>query len=266
MRVTFDTNTLDKAVRPERHPRDALQADYLKVHEALSRRAIEGFFCETLIIIEGVQKIDRATVLASTRLRSEIKPETVGEDGIVRIPINLTVEQQRPPLPQEISARVRAALALGLRVLGVPRIGQTNIDDADGTIYVNEPDNDARAERINRYVDAATAIESRQVGVSKIRALADKFSKRDQVQENWHYSLVRAKDIHEENEVKRAFAEWADGDSIAAHIGYGLDVFCTGDTAKRGRVSSVFDTVNRAWLEATYSVRFATLSELAAMI
>jgi hypothetical protein len=32
--VTFDTNTIDKAVWPERHPRDPAQADFQKLHEA----------------------------------------------------------------------------------------------------------------------------------------------------------------------------------------------------------------------------------------
>src|SRR5438105_4461013 len=70
--VTFDTNTLDRAVRPERFPKDPRQPEYLRVRDALACGAIGGFFCETLVIIEGVQKRDRAEVLANTRIRSEI--------------------------------------------------------------------------------------------------------------------------------------------------------------------------------------------------
>jgi len=34
IRVTFDTNTLDKVARPERFPKDPLRPDFIKLHEA----------------------------------------------------------------------------------------------------------------------------------------------------------------------------------------------------------------------------------------
>ena len=61
----------------------------------------------------------------------------------------------------------------------------------------------------------------------------------------------------------RAFSEWADGDSIAAHIAYGLDIFCSDDVGNSNSISSVLDNANRAWLSETYGVRFMTLEELA---
>ncbi len=56
MRVTFDTNALDKAVRPGRHPKDPNQPLFQKVHEALKSTVIEGFVCETMITLEGIPK------------------------------------------------------------------------------------------------------------------------------------------------------------------------------------------------------------------
>ena len=35
MRVTFDDNTLDKAVRPELSPKDPNQPDFFKIHQAI---------------------------------------------------------------------------------------------------------------------------------------------------------------------------------------------------------------------------------------
>jgi hypothetical protein len=65
-KVTFDTNTLDKAVRPERHPKDLAQNDFLLVHEALKAGALRGFVCETMVTLEGIQRADRARVFGST--------------------------------------------------------------------------------------------------------------------------------------------------------------------------------------------------------
>src|SRR5260370_27485681 len=115
MQVTFDTNTLDRAVRPERFPKDPRQPDYLKVRDALRSETLKGFFCETLVIIEGIQKKNRVATLGSTEIRSQILPETMTSEGIVAIPINMRVGQQRQPLHPEVLATVQAALALCIR-------------------------------------------------------------------------------------------------------------------------------------------------------
>ncbi len=266
MRITFDTNTLDRAVRPERFPKDPRQAEYVTVHDALALGAIKGFFCATLVMIEGIQRNDRAAVLATTSLRIKILPETTTLDGIPAIPINLHVEQRRPPLHPEMAARVGAALGLGLRVLGVPRVGLPRIEDRDGAIYVSEPDTLALSERLDRYFDVATAIECRGSGIRQAQALAEKFAKRDNATEHWFHSLIRARDVHEENAVKRACSEWADGDSVAAHIGYNNDLFCTEDAGMSAGGNSIFNETNRAWLEQTYGTKFVTLAELAAQV
>jgi hypothetical protein len=40
-------------------------------------------------------------------------------------------------------------------------------------------------------------------------------------------------------------------DAVAAHIAYGLDVFCSTDVGNSNATNSVLDPVNRAWLTAT---------------
>ena len=263
MKVTFDTNTLDRAVRPERFPKDPRQPVYLKVHAALRRGSIQGFFCETLVIIEGIQKKDRVATLGSTALQSERQPETMTPAGTTAIPITLKVEQQRQPLHPEMVARLNATLDLGFQVLGAPRIGQPRIVDLEGNIYVKEPDEATLAKRLERYHEAGEAIEKRGLGADQIRTLAKGFADRDKIHEAWFKSLVRARDIHEINAVARACGEWADGDSIATHIGYGNDLFCTEDKGKSAGAASVLDATNRAWVEETFGVKFVNLSELA---
>ena len=72
-----------------------------------------------------------------------------------------------------------------------------------------------------------------------------------------------ATDIHEERAVERAFSEWADGDSIAAHIAYGLDIFCSDDVGKSNPTNSVLDPNHRAWLTQIYGVQFMAFEDLA---
>jgi len=43
MRGTFDTNTIDRAVRPERFPKDSRKNEYIKVRNALADGRIRGY-------------------------------------------------------------------------------------------------------------------------------------------------------------------------------------------------------------------------------
>jgi hypothetical protein len=90
------------------------------------------------------------------------------------------------------------------------------------------------------------------------------FSVRDGVVGEWWFqALRRAQDETERKKVQKAVAEWADADSIAAHVGYGIDLFCWKNT---GGQRSVLGEPNRAWLASTFGVRFVTLTELSAMV
>jgi hypothetical protein len=66
-------------------------------------------------------------------------------------------------------------------------------------------------------------------------------------QESLFQTLRRAKDIHECRQVERAVAEWADGDSIASHYGYGIELLCSKDFGKSASGPSVLDCNNRKW-------------------
>ena len=267
IRVTFDTNVLDRAVRPQRFPKDPRQNVYHKVQQALKLKHIEGYFSETLATLEGIQNIDRADVFGSTNLRHSLSQYIHSDTAIHTTQINLVAEQtKRKPLHPETVARIQAALAVGMRTLGAPRVGFVRINDPNHTIYAPDGNESDLSARLERYHTALNAIEARGLGFSHVQALAHSFAQRDGVVEPFFYSLRRAKDIHEKRAVQRAIREWSDADSVAAHIGYEIDFFCTEDEGKSAGMTSVFDAENRAWLQTTYGVCFVTLSELAARI
>lgn len=267
IQVTFDTNTLDRAVRPERFPKDIRQAEYQKVHDALRTGAVEGFICETIVTCEGIQNKDRAETYGSTTLvsKQEHKTSEAGEDIIN---ISLTLEMPKlKPLHPEVILRLRAAFTLKIKVLGVPRIGGAKIDDAKHELYFQETPNSAeQSARLDRQFEAIREIESRGVGFSQLKELAKKFSSRANVIEPWFKSLERAIDVHERSAVNRAVAEWADGDTLGAHIGYGIEFFCTEDAGKSAGGTSILDANNRGWLKARFGVKIISLSDLARMV
>jgi hypothetical protein len=78
---------------------------------------------------------------------------------------------------------------------------------------------------------------------------------------NWIDGLKLAP-LSEEKNVAKALAEWADGDSIAAHYANGNDYFCTRDKAGNAGQNSVLSVKNRQWLEKEYGLNFITPNDL----
>lgn len=264
MRVTFDTNALDPAVRPERFRRGPRYAEYVRINQALSFGLIKGFFSETIVTYEGIQNKDRAATFGSATVMSHRR---VG-DCDHRIKLSLKVEMPaRKALHSEVAARLEAALKVGMRALSAPRIGNTRIEDPTGIIYFKEVANSAaQKRRLDNYSAAARAIESKGLGFAQVTNLAKQFALRAGVEEPWYKSLARATNIHEEKAVNRAIAEWADCDSVAAHIGYGIDFFCTEDKGMSAGAPSIFSKDNSVWLKEELGVRLVSLSDLANML
>jgi hypothetical protein len=279
LRVTFDTNVLDLACRPERFPKDPRQPALGKVHDALKNGEIEGFYSVTMLTIEGVMKRDRAPVYGNTRiaigpetvstLKAEDIPESLrerwGGEDIEQVSVEFRVEQpDRQPLHPEVQARARAAHALGIRALKAPpRIGAFHIHDEEGKFYLSAGTGDDLGAWITRVHEASRAIEARGVGMAQVKALG--LNSAD-AQTAWYKGLQNAKDIHQERAIERAFGEWADGDAVASHIAYGLDIFCSADVGNSNATDSILDPMNRRWLEQTYGIRFMTFDDLLAAL
>jgi hypothetical protein len=119
------------------------------------------------------------------------------------------------------------------------------------------------AARLERFAEIGREIETRGVGRARAAGVAARIGKRLGHAGPWYEVLDRPKDAQEATEIEKSVAEWADGDSIAAHIAYGNDFFCTEDQGKTAGNASVLDLNNRTWLETCYGVQFVTLSELA---
>jgi hypothetical protein len=101
MRVTFDTNVFDKAVRPTIYSQDPDFREMTIVHQALKDARIQGFISETTITLEGIGRDDRATVFGSTHARS-----SVAQTADDTFAITLTTEQpdRRPFIRNKESA------------------------------------------------------------------------------------------------------------------------------------------------------------------
>ena len=262
MQVTFDTNALNDVVSPENSQRGASgTANGIKVRAAIETGRIRGFFCETLVTLEGIQKKDRSEVLGSTRLNTQMNstaPNTMT--------LNIGVVQDRKPLDPQLTNKIQAAKALGVRALRAPaRIGWIRIKDEDDTFFAPDGPTEELLSRMDRVNEMATTIAARGLGQAVAQTLGLQFLARDDISQPtlWFQGLRRAKSNGERQKVAKVVAEWADGDSLAAHYGYGVDLFCSEDFGKNASTASILDDDNRAWLTDTFGVRFVTMAQLA---
>jgi hypothetical protein len=215
LRVTFDTNTLDPITQPDLA--GSMRAECTTIHAALQSKRLEGFFCETILTVEGQPQRD----------------DTV--------------------------ARVQRALDLGMRILSAPRAGSTRI--LSGDLYASDVD---ESTRLQRYSSIASAIESRGLGFARMSKIARVLAPGGSDSESANSNRVIASG--EARRVARAVAEWADGDSVAAHHSYANDLFCTQDRAKRAGRDSILHPAHRGWLRRVYGVEFVDIAELAARL
>jgi hypothetical protein len=258
--VTFDTNTLASVVAPETAQRGTGESGAI-VAAAMRAGRIRGFFSETAITLEGIKNVGRADILGRTRMVSDASSTSKNN-----ITLTVGVRHPRNPLDPRSSARVRAALELGMRPLRTAaRIGGYHLRDQDYELY--EPDGGILElircmDKVNKLT---TEIARRGVGRAIAFKLKLQFSQRDRVEspELFQQGLGRAKDKLERKKVAEAIREWADGDSVAAHYGFGMKLFCSEDFRKNGAGRSVLDHDNRQWFSTNFGIEFVTLAELA---
>jgi hypothetical protein len=257
--VTFDANTIP--TRLELSPEDSLV-----VREALKDGRIIGFFSQTYCSLEGIEKKNRPEVLAKTSVGSR---STSPSNNTINITIE--IRHHRPPLNDKYSKAVQDALDLGLRALRGPArfVDGLRCQYPENEFYVVEPFDQLVAHR-KKSNEVASAIEARGVGRAIGVELGNAYNTSAGVTSDnpklWLQGLAHAESEAELKKVGKAIAEWSDGDGIASHVGYGIDIFCSNDFGVNAGGPSIMNEENRAWLSETYGVVFMTLSQLAQQI
>jgi hypothetical protein len=236
-KITFDSNVWEQVFADD-------PGDYVGIVDALKNRRIEGFICVAGFQIEAIRRRDRADYFSSTKMdvRAAIKP---GPDGGFALHCSMGPDDGRHPgLPAVQAAKLQRALRAGVKLMRAqPWMGlPTPAEIRDPALYAID-----EAGREERQLTASDQIEVRGLGHSVFEAAG-----------GWD---VRDRTQSEEKAFSKACSEWADGEIVAAHIGYANDILCTDDRAANGR-RSIFDAGNRAWLATAYDTRFSTLAEL----
>lgn len=261
MRVTFDTNVYRGIVDP-RSSRGSSPDAYRAVHDALRQGRVSGFLSETVVSLEGIPRNDRGDYLASVRPQITVKT-TQEPDGPIRLSLAIAPDNsQFPPLNPTLRSWIERAGDLGIKFIRLPRVAMPS-PIPDSVLVDLESAAHADLETASRI---SRAIEARGVGHAALTRIGRAINARLGLpDEHWSKNLNRPRDDNERSHIIKAVAEWADGDTAAAHGGHRNTFLCTEDHG-RSAPDSVFNESNRAWLTEKCGFRFVSVIQLARVL
>jgi hypothetical protein len=203
----------------------------------------------------------KAEVLGAARFVSE-----TASTGPNQITIALGPRWKRVDIDHRILTRIKTARAIGMRgLIGPRRFGDGLVVRGFGEdSYESYPSGAAFVASADTANALDAAIVARGLGRAQVIELAKFFSERDGADgEWWPQGLERTRSAAERKKVRLAVNEWADGEALAAHAGYGNDLFCTDDRGGDLGDRSILHPSHHAWLSETHGVIFVNVAELA---
>ncbi len=240
MRVTFDSNAWEAVF-------DESNDSYRGIRQAVIESRIEAYICEIGFRIEAIRKIDRKNYFSRPHFGVTFGGPQPHSDGKMVLLMSMGPKDElHPGLPSQQRTKLHHAFECGVKLLraqawmGLPAPPEIRNPEA----FVSDS---GIVDREGKQILAAHAIEQRGVGKKSFDDIGG-------------WSINASANI-DEKKFQKACAEWADGETVAAHIAYGIDVLCTNDLAKSS-VKSIFDAGGRSWLAREYEVKFMTLNEL----
>jgi hypothetical protein len=255
LKVTFDSNIWRIVVSPEKFPKNPCLSAVSIIRDAISKKQIYPFLSETIFTLEGIQRKNRKDFLTNYTPKTSISTQEV-ESGIIKISFTIGPDISAHPRNNcYLDSHLKDAIAIGFRLLKAPRIAGIINPDIEHFFYnpSNLEDYHSRLSKIGRD------IETRGCGIAQIKEIGKKYAP------HWLDGLKIAPDGEKET-IANAMAEWADGDSVAAHYALDGDIFCTLDSAKKAGERSVFDTINSDWIKSKYGVNILSPNELSKFI
>jgi hypothetical protein len=252
MKVTFDKNVYEFVVDPEKPgPVDpSVRDNYRKIHGAILKGEIIPFISETILTYEVLKKDQRQNILSHTQPIMV----TSGEGSIAIFsnpgihPGNTAYEDHYLP----------KAITMGLKILPDRRFGKLiNPHVKKEWYYIPDEDYFSRSARYGEILDL---LEGLNVGYIQFKNLIN-------TNDLGHLPVFTAVSMYSGSAKKlsAALSERSDGDSVALHITYEIDFFCTFDKgANAGR--SVFNEQICTLLKDKYQFEKITPSGLAAQL
>lgn len=257
MKITFDSNVWRIVVSPGTFPKEQALSSFQTINNYIRSGSLLGFLAEPVFTLEAIKKVDRRKFFQDYNPPFSFQEHI--QDGVAKLSISIESDQDSHPGNNNyLTKHLNNALQLGFKVLVCPRIAWIKNPDLqnDWLIKLEEVEVSPYQEAFGAVVEE---IKKRGCGSHDLEEIGKRYASTN---EHWTEGIKKAP-TSEDTSITKAFAEWADGDAIAAHIAYKNQYFCTRDIARGAGSTSVLSEENRKWLETEYSVKFITPENLA---
>lgn len=246
MKVTFDSNVWRIVASPGSFPNEPSIEALRAIHDAIGRGSIEARLSETVFTLEAISRSGRREFFALYKPKTEIK-EDARPDGSIHVSFAIGPDLSAHPGNNPYLAKHwNDAEVLGFRLMHCTRIATTRNPDVPAERFVP-----ITSETAERFGACARDIEAHGCGISALKKIGLRYTTANGT---WQSGISAAPEA-EDDPIAAAVAEWADGDTVAAHIAYKNDYLCTRDAAKSAGSLSVFSASNREWLHNSYGVQ-----------
>lgn len=250
MKVTFDSNVWRWIAAPEDTQAQEDLAIYRKIHQLCSDGLIDGYLSGSIFSWEAVTRLERKDILSKDR--GKITLSELEEAGnCLRRTITVGPDPTaHSGTPEKFIYYLEKARQLGFKIMHIPRLGYLSNPDISENYYA-----DYNISIGERFANAVKVIESRGCGMAQIQTIGHQYAT------NW-LKAIEIAPTSEAKAIAKAVAEWADGDSIAIHLAYKNDLFCTKDNAKGAGQNSVMASKHIEYLAKIFNLKKVSPEEL----
>ncbi len=114
--------------------------------------------------------------------------------------------------------------------------------------------------------ESLSKVEAKGYGRIQLQLIAERIQERLNITPSpWRDGLAKPSNDQEKREIQKAYAEWADGDTVAAFIANEFDILCTEDISKSSK-HSIFGQEGRKWLASAYDAKIYDLTKFASLL
>jgi hypothetical protein len=249
MKIMFDSNVWQKVISPEKYMEEP--GCFEIINRSIVDKKITPYLSETIFTLESIRGKERREFFGDVEPKITIKESVCngvvnGEITISSNPDNFVNFNDNSILKEYFEK----AIKLDFRIVGFPRIGKIKNIELEGCITkINK-------KTIDCIYEIETQISNKGAGFYFIENLVKNCTGSNISKK------IKQLPKSDRSKVKKAVAEWADGDSVACCIALNCDYFCTRDLAKGAGGKSVLSEENLKWLSEKYGFKTISPEEL----
>jgi hypothetical protein len=249
MKIMFDSNVWQKVISPENYKEES---DCFEIiNNSIVDKKITPYLSETIFTLESIRGKERREFFGDVEPKITIEKRAC--NGIVNVAITMSSNPDNFVNFNDnsiLKSYFEKAIKLDFKIVGFPRLGKIKNTDLENHIIKVDG-------KITSYMcEIETEIFNRNSGYYFVENLVrncdgNNISKK-----------IKQLPKSDCSKVKKAVAEWADGDSVACCIALDCDYFCTRDLAKGAGGKSVLSKENLKWLNKKYGFKTISPEEL----